>query len=151
RGVLRLRLLHDREDPLGAFVDRRAGDDAVRSRLFLAHPDRTDDAAAAKALPGLDKLGYGRRFADDDVVPPEHRERLRTDERARLQDGVAVAFSLLLHHDAHRRKALGPLEKVDVLLAELDRKTALEPLVWPEIRVQRFLPGRVHDHHSRDP
>src|SRR5438046_2745300 len=146
-----LRLFDDREDTLGALIDGRAGDDPVRRRLFLLHPDRPHHAAAAQALTSFDELPHGRCVADDDVVAPEHRERLRPDERGRLQGGVAVPSGLLRDHAPHGRHALGPLQKGDVLLAELNGQTALKALVRTEVRVERFLPGRIHDDHSGDP
>src|SRR5438093_10377475 len=151
RRVGGLRLFDDREDTLGALIDGRAGDDPVRRRLFLLHPDRPHHAAAAQALPSLDELPHGRCVADDDVVAPEHRERLRPDERARLQDGVGAPPGLRLGHDPHGRQALGPLQKGDVRLAELNGQTALKALVRTEVRVERFLPGRIHDDYSGDP
>src|SRR5207249_267420 len=48
-------------------------------------------------------------------------------------------------------QALGPLEWVDVLLAELDREATLEPLIRPEVGGAGLLPRRVHDHPPRDP
>src|SRR2546421_5759661 len=64
---------------------------------------------------------------------------------------MPVSLGFLLHDDAHRREALGPLQEIDVLLAEFDRKAALEALVRPEVGIERLLPGRVHDHDAGDP
>src|SRR5438128_12340123 len=129
RRVGGLRLFDDREDTLGALIDGRAGDDPVRRRLFLLHPDRPHHAAAAQALTSFDELPHGRCVADDDVVAPEHRERLRADARARLQAGVAVPVCLLLDHDPHSRYAVWALHNGYVLLSELAGGASLESLV----------------------
>ena len=150
RGVLGLGLLDDREDALGPLVDPRSRDDPVGRGLLPWDADAPNDAPPAQAFPRADQLPDTGRIAEDDVVAPEHGEGLVPDQVARLQDGVAVPLRLVLHDDPDVRQLFGAREQVDVLLAEFDGKTMLEPLVRSEIRIERFLPRSDHDDDAVD-
>src|SRR2546428_4714514 len=151
RSILRLGLLDDREHAEGPLVDRRARDDAVGRGLRLRDSDAADDASAAQPLPGLDELRERRPGAEDDVVPPEHREGLVAHERPGLQDGVPVPLRFLLDHRPHCGELLGALQELDLLLSEFHREAPFEAFVPAEVRVEGLLSGRDHDDDAGDP
>src|SRR5438034_6849716 len=148
--VLGRGFLDDRQDPLGPFVDGRACHHAVRRDLVFGNPDAADNAPATQALASFDELRHRRRFAENDVVAPEHREGLGAHKRFRLQHRVSVPFRLLLHDHPNGGELFGTFQERDVILPELHGEASLEPFVRTEVRVQRFLAGRDHDDDARD-
>ena len=98
----------DREDALGSFVDRGAGDDPVRRRLLLVHTDGPHDAAAAEALARLHELRHrhaglfntpGLLVEDCDVGQPEPRAAcvIGAEGLERCLAACDAAFDALLH------------------------------------------------------
>ena len=150
RRIFRFGFFDDAVHQLKIVRKRHAADDAVLAGLLARHILHTEDRALV-LFEHLDHLRDDRRFAVDQVVRQQHRERLVLHHRSGAQHRVAQAQRLDLADidavDVRRRDLAHDAQQL-VLAAH--RQLGLQLVGLVEVVLDRALVAPGDEHHVGD-